>query len=145
MALFAFADPLFRTSLISPSGRSRQNGLMLKMLVKSAGEVEMNNNAVQDEIRELNLAYLMLAQRMLNEDREGGMFRLGISAEAAELLVGLSSAQLLRMASSQMVLARFRFGDEFLTGLLAGRGRDQASSSLHAAILATSAPVAGLS
>jgi flagellar transcriptional activator FlhD len=100
---------------------------------------------VQDEIRELNLAYLMLAQRMLNEDREGGMFRLGISAEAAELLVGLSSAQLLRMASSQMVLPRFRFGDEFLTGLLAGRGRDQVSSSLHAAILATSAPVAALS
>jgi flagellar transcriptional activator FlhD len=49
------------------------------------------------------------------------------------------------MASSQMVLPRFRFGDEFLTGLLAGRGRDQVSSSLHAAILATSAPVAALS
>jgi flagellar transcriptional activator FlhD len=41
------------------------------------------------------------------------------------------------MATGQMLLPVFRFDDTLLTGLLAGEGRDPASSSLHAAILAS--------
>ena len=40
----------------------------------------MSQSTIQDEIRELNLAYLMLAQHMLREDRESAMLRLGINA-----------------------------------------------------------------
>lgn len=90
----------------------------------------------QEDIRELNLAYLMLAQKMLREDRETAMFRLGIGEEVADLLAGLSSARLVRMATCQMLLPSFRFDDALLAGLLAGEGRDAASSSIHAAILA---------
>ncbi len=32
-----------------------------------------------ESIREINLSYLMLAQRLLREDRPAGMFRLGLS------------------------------------------------------------------
>ena len=101
----------------------------------------MKNPNLQQEIRELNLAFLMLSQQMLKDDRESALFRLGIGAEVAELIESLTPAQLVRMASSQMVLARFRFEDTLLTGLLAGNGRDATTSSLHAAILATSRPV----
>jgi hypothetical protein len=45
----------------------------------------------QDEIRELNLAHLMLAQKMLREDRETAMFRLGIGDAVADLLIGWSA------------------------------------------------------
>mgnify|MGYP001219917166 CR=1 FL=1 len=103
----------------------------------------MSGPTLQDEIREINLAYLMLAQRMLREDRETAMFRLGIGADAAALILGLSSTQLVKLASSQMLLPRFRFDDQMLLGLLAGNGRDAAASGLHAAILATGRPVEG--
>ena len=95
----------------------------------------------QAEIHELNLAYLMLAQQMLRSDRETAMFRLGIGDDIADLIIGLSRAKLVKMASSQMLLPSFRFDDVLLTGLLAGKGRDAASSSLHAAILAAGKPV----
>ena len=101
----------------------------------------MSGTTFQDEIREINLAYVMLAQRMLRQDRESAMFRLGIGADVAELLLGLTSAQLVKLATSQMLLPRLRFEDKLLVGLLAGQGRDVASSGLHAAILATGLPV----
>lgn len=100
----------------------------------------MKRSDYQDEIRELNLAYLMLAQKMLREDRETAMFRLGIGDAVADLLIAMSAARLVRMASSQMVLPAFRFDDALLAGLLAGEGRDAASSSIHAAIVAASKP-----
>ncbi|MPN20343.1 Flagellar transcriptional regulator FlhD [bioreactor metagenome] len=90
----------------------------------------------QAEIRELNLAYLMLAQQMLRGDRETALFRLGLSKDVADFIEGLSAAKLVRMASNQMLLPQFRFDDEQLARLMAGEGRDAASSSLHAAILA---------
>lgn len=96
----------------------------------------MKRSDYQDDIREINLAYLMLAQKMLREDRETAMFRLGIGDEVADLLLRLSASRLVRMAGSQMVLPRFRFDDGLLAGLLAGEGRDAASSSIHAAIVA---------
>lgn len=99
-------------------------------------EWKMKRRDFQAEIKELNLAFLMLAQQMLRDDRETAMFRLGIGDEVADLIEGLSSTRLVRMATGQMLLPGFRFDDAMLAGLLAGEGRDPASSSLHAAIVA---------
>ena len=96
----------------------------------------MDRPDFQDEIRELNMAYLMLAQKMLRADRETAMFRLGIGAEMAELVAGLTTAKLVRMAGSQMMVPGFRFNDEQLARLMAGEGRDPTTSALHAAIIA---------
>lgn len=101
----------------------------------------MDRPDFQAEIRELNLAYLMLAQQMLRSDRETAMYRLGIGSEVADLVEGLSAAKLVRMASSQMLLPRFRFDDSLLAGLMAGNGRDATTASLHAAIIAASRSV----
>jgi len=101
----------------------------------------MKSMDMQEEIRELNLAYLMLAQQMVREDREEAMFRLGISAEVAELIEGLSTSQIARMAGTQMVLCRFRFDDTTLLDMLTGKGRDASTSALHAAIIAAGQPV----
>ncbi len=101
----------------------------------------MKDPDFQAEIRELNLAYLMLAQQMLRSDRETALFRLGVSTEFAELLEGLSAAKLVRMANSQMLMPCFRFDDAQLARLMAGEGRDAATASLHAAIIAASKAV----
>lgn len=104
----------------------------------------MTRRDFQEEISELNMSFLMLAQKMLREDRETAMFRLGIGGDVADLISGLSGPRLLKMATGQMLLPAFRFDDAYLAGLLAGDGRDAASSSLHAAIIAAGKPVQGL-
>lgn len=96
----------------------------------------MKRRDFQQEIKELNIAYLMLAQQLLHDDRESAMLRLGINDAVAELVEGLSGPRLVRMASNQLLLPSFRFDDASLLGLMAGEGRDPVSATLHAAILA---------
>lgn len=48
-----------------------------------------------NDIKEVNLAYLMLAQSMVRADREGAIFRLGISEEVAKDLDRLTPGQVL--------------------------------------------------
>ncbi|RQH06054.1 flagellar transcriptional regulator FlhD [Paraburkholderia dinghuensis] len=91
------------------------------------------------EIREVNLSYLLLAQRLLREDRPTGMFRMGISEQLAEVLVNLTLAQAVRLAASNQVLCRFRFDDHAILSSLADKGK---SVQTHAAILMASQPVA---
>ena len=96
----------------------------------------MDRPDFQAEIRELNLAYLMLAQNMLRNDRATAMFRLGVGDELADVIEALTAAKLVRMAGSQMLIPCFRFDDAQLARLMAGEGRDVVSAGLHAAIIA---------
>jgi len=104
----------------------------------------MSTSGMCAEIRELNLAYLMLAQQMLREDRVAAMYRLGIGEEVAEVLERLGAAQVLMMASSTMLLCQFRFNDAMLVDLLSTHRREHGAGRLHAAILAAGRPVASL-
>lgn len=101
----------------------------------------MSNANVYSEIKELNLAYLMLAQQLIRADRETAQYRLGIDADIAELIGRLTPGQILKMAGSNMVLCRFRFDDKLLLGLLSDHGRDRGIAHTHAAILAAARPV----
>jgi len=96
----------------------------------------MSHANFQSEIRELNIAYLMLAQKMLRCDRETAMFRLGIGKALADFIENLSAARLVKMADNPALVPRFRFDDEQLARLMAGEGRDETASALHAAIIA---------
>ena len=95
-----------------------------------------------NEIKEVNLAYLILAQSMVRSDRESAIFRLGISEEIAEVLASLTPGQVLKMASSDMLLCSFRFEDSLLLDLLGNHERDRGVGHIHAAILAAGKPVA---
>ena len=96
----------------------------------------MNHPNFQAEIRELNVAYLMLVQKMLHADRETAMLQLGIGRAMVDFIESLTSARLVRMADNPIMIPRFRFDDEQLARLMAGEGRDETASTLHAAILA---------
>ena len=96
----------------------------------------MKHPAYQAEIRELNAAYLMLAQKMLQCDRDTAVLRLGVSPALADYIEHLSAARLMRMADSTLLIPCFRFDDEQLARLMAGEGRDETASTLHAAIIA---------
>ena len=102
----------------------------------------MNSTELTGEIREANLTYLMLAQQMLREDRDSAMYRLGIGDDVAEIMEVLTPAQIAKMASSSVLLCRFRCDDRTVFELMAGHGRIPATNNAHAAILMTGKPAA---
>jgi flagellar transcriptional activator FlhD len=95
----------------------------------------MNTNAMMAEIRDANLGYLMLAQQMIRSDKATAIFRLGISSEIADLIDGLNNAQILKLSGTNMMLARFRFDDGAVLGMLTNYNKDRTLSQSHAAIL----------
>ncbi len=99
----------------------------------------MTNEQILSEIRDTNLSYLMLAQKLIREDRAEALFRLGISEDAAEIIRRLSMGQMLKIASSNMLLCRFRIDDDVVWGLLTnhtvGRVDNDATTRLHASIV----------
>ncbi len=101
----------------------------------------MNTTDMLSEIRDANLNYLMLARQMIRADRASAIFRLGLSAELCDLLDGLSSAQVVRLAQSNMMLARFRFDDEAILGMLTRTNRDTTLSQAHSALLMATQPI----
>ncbi|MGB6054761.1 MAG: flagellar transcriptional regulator FlhD [Burkholderiaceae bacterium] len=101
----------------------------------------MNINDMMAEIRDANLSYLMLAQQMIRSDKAAAIFRLGISHEIADLLEGLSNSQILKLAGTNMMVARFRFDDGAILNMLTSYSKDRALAHSHAAILMAGQPV----
>ncbi|MBK6617304.1 MAG: flagellar transcriptional regulator FlhD [Nitrosomonas sp.] len=105
----------------------------------------MEKNQILDEIRELNLSYLLLAQQMLREDKIAAMYRLGIDEDIANILEKLSNSQLLKMAGSNMLLCRFRFDDSLIAEILTSHKQDRSLTQSHAAILMAGQPAESIS
>jgi flagellar transcriptional activator FlhD len=101
----------------------------------------MNTNNIMQEIRDINLSYLMLAQHLVRTDKDEAVFRLGISQEIADLLGNLSTAQVMKLAGGSMMLTRFRFDDVAILGMLTHDSKTQSMAHLHASILLSRQPV----
>ncbi len=99
----------------------------------------MNDEQLLAQIREANMTYLMLAQSLIRQDKAEALFRLGMSEEAAEMITALSPAQIMRIASGNMLLCRFRVDDDIVWNLLtnhsANKVDNDATTKLHASIL----------
>jgi len=102
-------------------------------------EYIMSDETTISEIHEANLTYLMLAQKLIRQDKVAAMFRLGLSEEAADLLGALSAAQVLKLSSGNMLLCRFRVDDDLVWNLLTNQSikkvDNAATTRLHASIL----------
>jgi len=95
----------------------------------------MASQKLIDDIREANLSYLLLAQQLIREDMAQAVVRLGISEQTAEILDQLTTAQILKIASNNVLMCSLRFDDEHVWKLLANTKKDQQVTGLHAAIL----------
>ena len=99
----------------------------------------MSKEQLLAEIREANMTYLMLAQSLIRKDKAEALFRLGMSEEAADMITALSPAQIMRIASSNMLLCRFRVDDDIVWNLLTNHSTNKvdndATTKLHASIL----------
>ena len=104
----------------------------------------MSTDQLHEEIKEANLSYMLLARQMIQEDKDAAIFRLGVSEEMAELIAGLSPAQLLKMAASNMLLCRFRFDEKLLLNMITDYNKDRMMSQAHTAILMAGQPLEAL-
>ena len=98
----------------------------------------MTAEQILAEIREANLSYLMLAQSLIRTDREQALFRLGVSEETAVLIGTLTPAQMMKIATTNTLLCRFRMDDDVVWNLITNHGKGAANdgmSRLHASIL----------
>lgn len=100
----------------------------------------MNETEMMSEIKDANLNYLMLAQQMIRADKATAIFRLGVSDDIADLIEGLSNFQILKLSSSNMMLARFRFEDSAILNMLTDYTKDRALANAHSAILLSGQP-----
>jgi flagellar transcriptional activator FlhD len=98
----------------------------------------MTSDQILAEIREANLSYLMLAQSLVRHDKEQALFRLGLSEDNADLINTLTPAQMMKIASGNTLLCRFRMDDDMVWNLITSHGKGAANdgmSRLHASIL----------
>jgi flagellar transcriptional activator FlhD len=87
------------------------------------------------EIADLNLTYMLLAQKMLREDKAAAMLRLGISTEMADLLAGMSLAETIRLAASNFVLCAFRLDELPIVKNVMQGDRQASLQQAHVSIL----------
>ncbi len=95
----------------------------------------MDMNDILADIREANLNYLLLAQQLIREDRATAIFRLGISAELADLVDKLSTTHMLKLAASNLLLMRLRLDDPALLRTLISCAHERSLMQAHAVIL----------
>jgi flagellar transcriptional activator FlhD len=104
----------------------------------------MHINQIHEEIRGTNLSYMLLAQQMIQSDKVAAIFRLGVSEEMADLISGLSPAQILKMADSNLMLCRFRFDERLMLNMITDFNKDRMMSQAHTTILMTAQPMEAL-
>ncbi|MEW6695483.1 Flagellar transcriptional regulator FlhD [Tepidimonas thermarum] len=110
------------------------------MTATAANLTDADREQLLAEIREANLTYLMLAQRLIRADKAEATFRLGLSEESADLIAALSPAQIVKLASHNTLLCRFQADDEMVWKLLTSshapqRAIGETAQRLHASIL----------
>ena len=99
------------------------------------------NEQLLQEVREVNLAYLVLAQHMIRADRAQALYRLGVSEEVANIIDQLTPAQLMKIAASNQLILRFRFDDDMVWNLLTSHSKTKSTAAgaavagLHANIV----------
>jgi flagellar transcriptional activator FlhD len=108
--------------------------------LSGASTMNANNDQLLAEVREVNLAYLVLAQHMIRADKAQAMYRLGISEDVIDIITQLTPAQLMRIAGANQLICRFRFDDDVVWNLLTTASKARAAGTgaaagLHANIL----------
>jgi flagellar transcriptional activator FlhD len=96
-------------------------------------EIAMNAKQLHEEIRETNLSYMGLVQKMIRADKVGAIADLGVTEEMADLVAGLSPAQLLKMSGTNLLLCCFHFDENRLLNMISDHKTSRLMSPLHSA------------
>jgi flagellar transcriptional activator FlhD len=94
----------------------------------------VTNGEISKEIGDINLAYMLLAQKLAKQDRAAAMYRLGVGRELADMLANMSLTQIVKLAASNFLLCSFRLEDHPMFAVF-GEGKDTTLQQAHISIL----------
>jgi flagellar transcriptional activator FlhD len=95
----------------------------------------MIDNDELKNIHILNLSYLLLAQRLINEDRIAAKFRLGIDDAMVKILEVLTLPQLVKLSETNQIICQFRFECPELISKITSESRIDDKRPIHTGIL----------
>ena len=95
-------------------------------------------------IYDINLSYLLLAQRLINDEKASAMFRLGIDDVMADTLRQLTLPQMVKLAETNQLVCQFRFDDSKTIERLTQESRVDDLQQIHTGILLSSHLLKGL-
>lgn len=83
----------------------------------------------------LNLSYLLLAQRLIKQDRYAASFMLGMSNDVIDMIEDLPLSQLIRLASTDRLICQLRIDDAAILHSVTKRSRLDALQGVHTGII----------
>ncbi|ASN86254.1 flagellar transcriptional regulator FlhD [Pectobacterium brasiliense] len=98
----------------------------------------MGTSELLKHIYDINLSYLLLAQRLINDEKASAMFRLGINDEMADILMQLTLPQMVKLAETNQLICHFRFNDHNTIKVLTQESRVDDLQQIHTGILLSS-------
>ncbi|MEX7638405.1 flagellar transcriptional regulator FlhD [Serratia marcescens] len=98
----------------------------------------MGTSELLKHIYDINLSYLLLAQRLINDEKSSAMFRLGIDETMADALAQLTLPQMVKLAETNQLVCHFRFNDHQTIERLTKESRVDDLQQIHTGILLSS-------
>ncbi|WP_075182043.1 flagellar transcriptional regulator FlhD [Pantoea sp. 1.19] len=98
----------------------------------------MGTSELLKHIYDINLSYLLLAQRLINQDKASAMFRLGINEAMADTLAQLTLPEMVKLAETNQLVCQFRFTDSASIQTLTQESRVDDLQQIHTGILLSS-------
>ena len=95
----------------------------------------MHTSELLKHIYDINLSYLLLAQRLISQDKASAMFRLGVNEEMANTLGELTLPQMVKLAETNQVICQFRFDNHQTITRLTQESRVDDLQQIHTGIL----------
>lgn len=99
----------------------------------------------RDCVYDINLSYLLFAQRLIKGDKALAMFRLGIDGVVADVLASLTLQKMMKLAETNQLLFYLRFIDKKTIEHLTQESRVDDLHPIHTGILLVSNLLRGLS
>ncbi|BCU55223.1 MULTISPECIES: flagellar transcriptional regulator FlhD [Enterobacter] len=95
----------------------------------------MHTSELLKHVYDINLSYLLLAQRLISQDKASAMFRLGMSEEMASTMVELTLPQMVKLAETNQLICQFRFDSHQTITRLTQESRVDDLQQVHTGIL----------
>ncbi len=95
----------------------------------------MHTSELLKHIYDINLSYLLLAQRLIVQDKASAMFRLGINEEMATTLAALTLPQMVKLAETNQLVCHFRFDSHQTITQLTQDSRVDDLQQIHTGIM----------
>lgn len=94
-----------------------------------------NYDELLQNIHDINLSYLLLAQRLIREDKFSAGFRLGLTEETIGVIKDLSLPQLFKLSTTNQLICRLRIDNEAVIDFLTMGSRIEALQQIHTGII----------